>query len=206
MKFKEELQRKLIHLSSTVYPLIYYFVDKSVTMVIVVTIFHVVLFWDLLRRKGFSLPKLSFINIFLRIEEQNCQKLCGATYFMMAVVMVIAIFPKDIAILSMLILIYSDTTAALVGKFGKIKIKSLNKTLEGFIAYIIIGIIIIVGYYKFFATGNINFENYLIAFVALFISGLCELFAKKLFFDDNLLVTLSYAVTSYLGNYFLLLL
>ena len=206
MKFKEELQRKLIHLSSTVYPLIYYFVDKSVTMVIVVTIFHVVLFWDLLRRKGFSLPKLSFINIFLRIEEQNFQKLCGATYFMMAVVMVIAIFPKDIAILSMLILIYSDTAAALVGKFGKIKIKSLNKTLEGFIAYIIIGIIIIVGYYKFFATGNINFENYLIAFVALFISGLCELFAKKLFFDDNLLVTLSYAVTSYLGNYFLLLL
>lgn len=169
-------------------------------MVIVVTIFHVVLFWDLLRRKGFHLPKLYFINIFLRIEEQNCQKLCGATYFMMALVIVIVLFPKDVAILSMLILIYSDTAAALIGKFGKIKIKSLNKTLEGFIAYIIIGIIVIVGYYKFFATVDINFATYLVAFIALFISGLCELFAKKLFLDDNLLITLSYSSVTYLGN------
>lgn len=204
MKFQDELQRKLIHLSSTIYPLLYYFLDKSITIVIVVTIFHIVLFWDLLRLKGFHLPKLSFINIFLRENEQNSHKLCGATYFMMAVVMVIVIFPKDIAILSMLILIYSDTAAALVGKVGKIKINPLNKTLEGFIAYNVMGVLIIIAYYSFFITIDTSFRNYFIAFIALFISGVVELFAKKLFFDDNLLITLSYATTTYLGNCILL--
>ena len=71
----------------------------------------------------------------------------GATYFLFAVLLTILLFPKPIAIASMLILILADTSAALVGKgIGKTPI--FGKTLEGSMAFFFCALLIVWAYPK----------------------------------------------------------
>jgi len=60
----------------------------------------------------------------------------GSTYFLLASVLVIWLFSKPIAMVSVLILIISDTCAAWVGKgIGRVAI--FTKTLEGSLAFLL---------------------------------------------------------------------
>tara|TARA_B100001540_G_C15244475_1_gene389836 strand:+ start:63 stop:446 length:384 start_codon:yes stop_codon:yes gene_type:complete len=60
-------------------------------------------------------------------------ELTGATWVMISSTIVISIFSKNIAVLSLLFLSIGDTISGLFGKsFGRIKIG--KKTLEGFLA------------------------------------------------------------------------
>jgi dolichol kinase len=66
----------------------------------------------------------------------------GATYFIFSTILTILLFPKPIAIASILILIVSDTAAALVGKgIGKVRI--FGKTLEGSLAFLVTSLVIV---------------------------------------------------------------
>jgi dolichol kinase len=66
----------------------------------------------------------------------------GSTYFLFAILLTIMLFPKPIAIASILILILSDTAAALIGKWiGRVKI--FGKTLEGSLAFFITALLIV---------------------------------------------------------------
>jgi dolichol kinase len=66
----------------------------------------------------------------------------GSTYFLFSTLLTILLFPKPIAIASLLILILADTSAALVGKgIGKIPI--FGKTLEGSMAFFLCALLIV---------------------------------------------------------------
>jgi dolichol kinase len=66
----------------------------------------------------------------------------GSTYFIFSTILTILLFPKSIAIVSILILILSDTAAALVGKWiGRVKI--FGKTLEGSMAFLLTSLLIV---------------------------------------------------------------
>ena len=71
-------------------------------------------------------------------------KFTGATWVMIASLLTISLFPKNIAILSLIFMSLGDTFAALVGrKFGKVAF--FNKTFEGFLGGLLPCIII--GFY-----------------------------------------------------------
>jgi glycerol-3-phosphate acyltransferase PlsY len=81
-----------------------------------------------------------FFGRVLREEEKST--FMGSTYFIFSTILTILLFPKSIAIASLLILILSDTAAALVGKWiGRIKI--FGKTLEGSTAFLFTSLLII---------------------------------------------------------------
>ena len=66
----------------------------------------------------------------------------GSTYFIFSAILTILLFPKSIAIVSLLILILSDTAAAIIGKWiGRIRI--FGKTLEGSMAFLITSLLIV---------------------------------------------------------------
>ncbi|NQV38576.1 MAG: hypothetical protein HQ509_11305 [Candidatus Marinimicrobia bacterium] len=70
-------------------------------------------------------------------------RLTGATWTFISVVIVGAIFPKDITILALLFLNIGDPVAAIIGmKFGKTKLfgKTLEGTLAGIAACIIVAL------------------------------------------------------------------
>ncbi len=139
-----EYVRKAIHLLNLVIPLSYCYIfpNKIDFLKILFGLTCLFLFIDVIRNK-FPFIKIFFIKIFgkmLRNHEIK-GKLTGATWVMIASLLTISLFPKNIAILSLVFMSLGDTFAALVGrKFGKVAF--FNKTFEGFLGGLLPCIII----------------------------------------------------------------
>lgn len=187
---KSELLRKIIHLSSLFYPLFYLYNTKNTLLLLLALLLTVVLCWDILRLYFPNFYLSSLFNVCLRNKEKT--NLVGATYFLFSCLFVVYFFAKDVAILSMLILIFCDTAASLFGKyFGKYKI--YNKSLEGLLFYNIAGVIVIFVFFTLYYN-NYSISQISLALCALVFSSIVELYSDKLKLDDNFLVVLVYAL------------
>ena len=141
-----EIKRKIVHLATLVIPFGYALTSKEGVLTFLIPLSLGLLFVDILRHfhggVAFLFDRLFFGRV-LRDEEKHT--LMGSTYFLLACAMVISLFPKTIAIASLLILILSDTCAALVGKgIGKVAIG--RKTLEGSGAFLFSALLIVWAY------------------------------------------------------------
>jgi dolichol kinase len=138
-----EIKRKIVHLATLIVPVGYGLTSEETVILFLVPFFLALLLVDLLRHyhPGMaSLFRKYFFGKVLREEEKPA--LMGATYFIFSTILSILLFPKSIAIASILILIVSDTAAALIGK-GMGRIKIFGKTLEGSLAFLITSLLIV---------------------------------------------------------------
>jgi len=124
-------------------PIGYAVLPEETVLLVVLPLFLGFLSVDLLRHyhagMAFLFQKYFFGKV---LREKEKPTLMGATYFLFSTLLVILLFPKSIAIASLLILILSDTAAALVGKgIGKIPI--FEKTLEGATAFFLSSLLIV---------------------------------------------------------------
>ena len=193
IRYKDELLRKLIHLTSLSIPIVYYFISTSTAALILAILAGFALILDLGRYFHPEIGKI-FYKIFgflLRKHELDHKKknLNGATYVLISALISVLIFPKLIFISAFTILIVSDSSAALIGrKFGKRKF--LSKSFEGTLAFFISACIVIlftpkIGAFK---------EEYLIGFIGAFVGALVENVSFRLI-DDNLSIPLSVGFT-----------
>jgi dolichol kinase len=140
---KVEITRKIVHLTTLIIPVGYALTSEEPVLLFLVPFFLCYLSVDLLRHfhPGMaSLFRKYFFGKVLREEEKPT--LMGSTYFLFSSILTILLFPKPIAIASLLILILSDTAAALVGKgIGKVSI--FGKTLEGTLAFFFSSLLIV---------------------------------------------------------------
>lgn len=189
---KYELIRKGIHLISTIIPVLYYFYFSKQFMIILVgtgTLLMILI--DYFKKYDTVLSviyKKLFYNI-LRDDEKyfNRKIFTGGTYYALGIFFSLLLFEKEIAITSIMIMIWCDTFAALSGLlFGRHKIGT--KTLEGSIAFFIVGLLLIAVLPNF--TGNILEYYYLI--IILIIITVFELINNR--FDDNLLIPLLFGL------------
>ena len=193
IKYRDELYRKLIHLTSLSIPIVYYFISKGTAALILAILAGSALIIDLARYLHPEIGKI-FYRIFgflLRQHELDHKKknLNGATYVLISALISILIFPKIIFISAFAILIISDSLAALIGrKFGKRKF--LFKSLEGTLAFFISACIVILFTPKI---GSIK-EEYLIGFIGAFVGAIVENISFRLI-DDNLSIPLSVGFT-----------
>lgn len=187
--YRDELVRKLIHLFSLSIPTIYYFIPKSVAIIILASLTAFALVVDLARYFHPEVGKI-FYKIFgflLRKHEVDHEKknLNGATYVLISALIGVIIFPKVIFVTAFAILIISDTSAALIGrKFGKRPF--LRKSFEGTLAFFISASIVIL----FTPKLTESFAEYMIGFVAAFIGAIVENISYGIA-DDNLSIPLS---------------
>ncbi len=138
-----EIRRKMVHLATLIIPIGYALTSRETVLLFVVPLFLSLLSVDLLRHfhAGMaSLFKRFFFGRVLREEEKPT--LMGSTYFLFSTILAVLLFPKPIAITSLLILILSDTAAALVGK-GMGRIRIFGKTLEGSAAFFFTSLLIV---------------------------------------------------------------
>ena len=187
--YRDELVRKLIHLSSLSIPIIYYFISTGIAAAILSVVTAIALLLDIGRHFHPSVGNI-FYKIFgflLRKHEldENQKNLNGATYVLIAALVGVLIFPKVIFITAFSILIISDSMAALIGrKFGRHKF--LLKSLEGTLAFFVSACIVV-----FFTPKIGNFpEEYMIGFAAAFVGAIIENISSRLI-DDNLSIPLS---------------
>ena len=136
MIVSHEYYRKLTHIFSLVIPISYWYLipDKNSASIVIAIFTLLFIFFDSLRLKSNLIKSLFrlFFNEMLKDHELK-GKFTGATWVMISSTIVISIFSKNIAVISIAFLSIGDTVAGLYGKnFGRIKIG--NKTLEGFFA------------------------------------------------------------------------
>ena len=136
MLLTNELKRKSIHLSSIAIPLAYFFTPDTwqkgwerglLALVILSLAIEVFRLNHPRTRHVFR----HFFGELLRNHEEA--SLLGSTYLLIACLLTIHLFPKDVAVLALCFLILGDTVAAIVGKsIGRVRM--FGKTLEGSIA------------------------------------------------------------------------
>ena len=189
IQYKDELFRKLIHLTSLSIPIVSYFIPTETAAIILGILAALALIIDLGRYLHPEIGKIfyKYFGFLLREHELDHKKknLNGATYVLISALISVLIFPKVIFISAFSILIISDSLAALIGrKFGKRKF--LSKSLEGTLTFFVSACIVILFTPK---VGGF-FEEYLIGFIAAFVGAIIENVSFKLV-DDNLSIPLS---------------
>jgi len=175
-----EIRRKIVHNISLAIPIGYHYLSKETALIVLFPVFGFYLFFDVLR-----LVHPGFRQFFDRVitsrflREREHKGLIGSTYFLIGALLTIILFPKEIAIASLYILIISDTAAALVGvMWGKTRLAS-GKSLEGSLAFFLSGLVIV---------GFTMRGHELWGCLGVLGATLAELFPVVL--DDNLLIPL----------------
>ena len=135
-----EYYRKIIHVFNLAIPFTYLFFFESrlqiLRILVPLTVFAIAI--EYLRVRSVVIKKIfnDFLKSMLRIHEIK-GKFTGATWVFIGSSLTISIFPKEIAVISLVYMSLGDATAGLVGeKFGKTKF--YNKTIEGSIAGLIV--------------------------------------------------------------------
>jgi len=176
------IARKIIHYSAVFIPLTYYFfLEKSVAIKLLILGSFIVVFSDVLRMIGPRSRKL-YMKLFgwMTKKRELRQEFTGASYMAVASLLVVLVFPKNIAVISLLFLTVGDPTACLVGTFfGRIKTFQ-KKTLEGSIGFFVAGLLV---------TLIVTEIPLLYKFIAVTIAAFIEMLPLKI--DDNFTVPLT---------------
>lgn len=201
--FEQEILRKGIHLMSLSIPVIYIFVTKEFALSILIPMMIISFLIDILSKYD-NIVRTYLLLYFGKMLRDHEKKrdifvLNGATWVLISAVVTILIFPKVIAVISFMILIISDISAALIGRrFGKHKL--LDKTIEGTFAFIMTGFLVV------WIVGTIYQANlwfYLAGYMGAFVGGIVELISKKIKVDDNISIPISVGITMSLVNLFI---
>jgi dolichol kinase len=137
--FPIELNRKIVHLCSLVFPLAYRYIigfeNRHIAIFVVAFFAALMLLFEVLRFKNASFRKVFNFVFKLALREKEGHKPTGAIFVLTSFLVCIVLFPPLIAFYAMAFLSIGDSFAAIVGqKFGKHRFKNSNRTLEGSIA------------------------------------------------------------------------
>ena len=194
--FNFEIQRKIFHLCSLVFPVIYIFFSK-ITMGIVLTIVAgITLYLDIFRHYNPKIKEFvdNVFGKFQRIEEKSGEfMLSGASYMVFGFLITCLLFSKVLAITSWLVLIVSDCIAAVLGmKFGSplFNGKSYIGSASFFFSAVLISITpyFVIGY-------NTSFS---VIMVSCLLCTVIEFFSAQINIDDNLSIPLTYALSTFI--------
>ena len=189
--FGTELFRKLLHLNAVYIILLYEFLGKELILGILTIMLTVSLSIEYLRICHNK--KVLFFHKTLRDKEKDT--LGGHIYFIISAIIVISVFSKEIAMLSIIMATFGDAAAALFGRaYGKNYIKGLkNKATEGVIAEFITDITIGLLYLTLFS-GNITATWLIILILMSTVATIVETISMRM--DDNLLVPIFSGITA----------
>lgn len=196
VSFKSELLRKLIHISSALIPLSYFFLDKRVLLEVLIPLFLMLILVEILKYKVdfvYNLYTRLFSHM-LRDHEYDKRKIRmnGSSWLLLADILCIIFFPKLIAITGMLLLSLSDSTSAIAGRvFGK-KQYAPNRSVVGSVTFFAVGVLIIAAMPKY---SYLQVEYYF-GIAAVLVTTVVD--ASNLPVDDNFTIPIVSSVVLYI--------
>lgn len=176
--FLQELKRKSFHLILLLIILLYYILEKSVSKQIALfTLLFILVFLLAIEYLRLELNmEFPIIKQLIRAKEER--KMHGAVYFLSATIICLAVFDFKIALAALLMAVFGDMFAAIIGqRFGKTLVFR-NKTLSGCSAELIVTLVV----------GLIILNNIYLILAMAFTATIVETFVSEL--DDNLYVPL----------------
>lgn len=186
--FKNELYRKLIHLSSLWIPALIYIAHPGVSILLFALLFvaDVVIEYGNYKKRPWA--RKTFGNMFfktLRNKERvrTSFQVSGSMYVLASAIICTLLFSKIVAAIALSVMLVSDTCAALFGKaYGTRKIYK-SKSLEGTVAFFLSALIINMLFEPFFTFTYLSV-------IACAIATFAEVYEDKLEIDDNFSIPL----------------
>lgn len=134
---KIKVLRKLWRLIGSIFPILYFFINKNIILIILGIILLIFLFLEFIRFYKTDFNKLLFKKLSFILKEKEKNKISATTWFLFSSFLSILIFEKSIAITALFFMIFGDIFAEVIGlKYGKFKLIG-KKTLEGSLACLI---------------------------------------------------------------------
>lgn len=180
----------MIHISSLLVPLSYYYLDRNVLLIILLIFSVSMVLTDIVRRHyhGFGRLYDKHLKDILRNHEKDKDNifLTGGTFIVISFFLCVLLFQKEISILSMMIIVVCDTAAAIIGMtLGKHKIGS--KTLEGSISFFVTAVIL---FFLVIKPGNVHVIY--LGIISVILTTVFELLPLKI--DDNISIPLFFGI------------
>ena len=189
LSYRQEIYRKLIHLSSSCIPFMLWYFGKDTFQPWIISCAIILPILDYGRRHNKFLYRI-YSNLFItftRPIEQGI--LSGASWVIIGAAVTIFIFNENTAIIGLLVLSIADSVAAIVGiKFGDTQL--FSKSLEGSAAFFITATIIVF---------SLSSAAFYINFIAVIAATVVELFSTPRF-NDNLLIPMVLALILTIGG------
>jgi dolichol kinase len=176
--FFKEVRRKLVHITIVLIIILYSILEKSVSQKI--ALFTLVFILLLLLATEFIRIELNIEVPIIRqlIRAKEARRMHGAIYFLAATIICLAVFDFKIALAALLMTVFGDMFAAIIGqKYGRTLVFK-DKTLSGCLAELVVNLIV----------GLIVLNNIYIIIAMAFTATIVESFVSEL--DDNLFVPL----------------
>ena len=191
-----EIQRKIFHLCSLIFPVVYIFTSK-ITMGIALTIITgLTLYLDISRHYNAKIKGLvdNFLGKFQRIEEKSGEfSLSGSSYMAFGFLVTCLFFSKGLAITAWLVLIVADCFAAIVGmKFGSPLFN--GKSYMGAAAFFLSAMLTSI--MSYFVVGFST--SFFIIIISCLLCTIVEFFSDQIKINDNLSIPLTYALSTFI--------
>lgn len=188
----KEYQRKLFHVSSIILPILYSYIPKLWMVPILGLVLLCTVSLDISRHYNVKIQELVnkfFWQIMRDHERSNQIRPSGASCMMAGFFFSCLLFNKGIAISSWMVLIVSDSSAAIFGKHIGIP-KNHGKSLEGAIAFFVSAVLITLVVHSFIPYR----ANFLSIVIASAITSIVEYHEHQIGIDDNLTVPVTFSI------------
>ncbi len=214
MQYQVNINRKIFHLSGIFIPGIFFFqvfdwlpvnlfVDntRSILFYLLASTSILLVVVECLRFK-FPLFQKSFIAVVgPLLKKKEYDDINGSIGYMLGNTILLAFFPKEIAIISMLFLLFGDPLAAFIGsRYGKIPICH-GRSLEGSVAGAVVGIFVAsifvalltifyedMSVFYLWSENKVNFKILLMLLVGSLTAFTLEAISTRGLLDDNFLM------------------
>jgi dolichol kinase len=150
MPYKHELLRKAVHIPALIIPAGMLILERHQSIIILGCVTIIAVSLDLLRARHALLNRWiqTIFGLLMRPDEKAASKegvvFNGATWALVSAFLLILIFPVHVAAFSISIFLIGDAAAALAGRrFGRIKWGRGSKTVEGSLAFLLTGLIVV---------------------------------------------------------------
>ena len=203
--YKQELLRKLVHLSSIWMVFVMAYVPGFPGFLFFAVLALLNLLVEYARYKKVPVITPLYEALFKNMLRESNGKFrpSGSPPYLASAAVTTLLFPLPYSIISFLCMMFGDTAAALIGrKFGKHKFFN-GKSVEGCAAFLITGWIIVTGAY--FITETFSWIVLVCGLAGVVIAMVAELFNEELHLDDNFSIPLIVGGTFWLGIFLTLL-
>jgi phytol kinase len=180
--FKKELKRKAVHLLALSFIVIFVLISvnygKSLALLALVLLLVIFLGIEYFRLElGKKIPIISGLW-----REKEKERVGGQIFFLIGSIICFSVFDFDIALAAILMTVFGDMSAALIGKrFGRTWITK-DRALEGILAELIVNFVIV------WLVFGISGDGWILMCVMAITATIVETLVSKL--DDNLMIPL----------------
>ncbi|MDR1694626.1 MAG: SEC59/DGK1/VTE5 family protein [Lactobacillaceae bacterium] len=186
---KRELMRKSIHLSSLWIPVFIYFANERAAFALFSLMLLVNMLLEFGNYKRWTWVRATYGKLFFKMLRTKESKktnfeVSGSMYVLLSAMICVAVFSKEVAAVSLSIMLISDTFAAVFGKIYGIRKLRAKKSMEGTIAFFISSLIVVLACNPLLA---VNYASIIACFAATF----AEVFDDKIKIDDNLSIPIA---------------